>query len=161
MLPEDGQIARDALVAWFTQLKINNPLYQGNLYIICFPHPYPSTMPINGVERWLLQSKYSAKGVNFTLPPNPWGALNILPPNYQNPSAYIPPTDIVILSFVDEVMHGNYSYHGSSFNFLNPTQPTQIYNSDYNTMMINKNTFNSFKQVLYPINKGYIQPFVS
>lgn len=154
MLSSDGVAAKQALTTWFNQLRNNNPTYEGNLYVIAIPY---NQMPNNGAERWLRQAEYSAKGVSFISDNSTWSTLNQLPPNYQNPSNYTPPSDIIILSFVDEVQDNNQgetAYHGNTLSFINPTQRTSAYNEDYSSMLNYKAYFNSFKQVLYPINKG-------
>lgn len=132
----DGQAASDSLKQWFQNYKLENPNYVGNLYIL----PMIS-------ERYLSYPKLVYDG---TIPLNPgWTSLQELPPNL-NTEDWIPPTDLIVLAFVDET---NSEYHGSAVlgGFENPTQPTDKYNQDYTEFLNVMSNYNYFRGVLYPI----------
>lgn len=155
MLISDGIVAAEALNEWFLSIKAANPSYEGNLYII------PITSDARRFdERWLREIRYSYGG--FTADTGvgvatAWASLAVLPPGFTT-SSYIPPNDLIILSFIDET---NSNYHGSvypSFGIISDPpadrlQPTNDFNEDLAIFLSLHPNFDSFTQILYPIPK--------
>lgn len=176
MLFSDAVAARDALIEWHNNMRDAFPGYSGNLYIIVFvggtgdPNHYLQDVP-NQVERWLRSIKYSYEGSQALASTGGWATLNILPPGFGT-SSYVPPTNLLILSFIDEVANlppggsdpsiaGINGYHGRIFpsfgvagSFIDPLQPTYGFSQDLITFLDYYPLFTSFQQVLYPIRKG-------
>lgn len=170
LLIADARIARTALVSWFNSLKESNPDYEGNLYTIAIDRGLSTDPPEepelrNLAERWLQNGYLSYTGTSH-VSTDAWDELNVLPSNFTN-SDYVPPADLIVLSFVDECQHapvglppGATSYHGNVFpsfgtgTVANPTQVTDAYNMDLDLFLSVKDNFYSYKQVLYPINRG-------
>lgn len=173
MFISDAIAAREALIAWHEELRAANPDYEGNLYIICIASTAldPNTAfgdVHNQAERWLREAKYSYEGTKSISSIDGWEDLSILPPNFGE-VGYVPPTDIIVLSFIDECENisgpscpiiGGCGYHGRvhpSFGDgtdTNPYQPTIGYEDDFSTFPYYQSQFDSFRQILYPIRKG-------
>lgn len=137
MLVADGISASNALKIWFDNIKLSNPDYEGNLYIL----------PV-GIERYV-QYPYFVYSGSIAISGGSWTPISILPPNL-NTSSWIPPKDLLVLAFVDET---NSEYHGSTVTagFSSPTQPTSIFVNNYVQFLETIPNFNYFKAVLYPI----------
>jgi hypothetical protein len=136
----DGASASTALNTWFSEYQSSNPSYTGNLYII----PY-------GVEDWV---NYPNSLYTGTITPNltgAWDNIDILPPNLNTPQ-WIPPTNLIVLAFVDEsqpVYHSVALTDGFDTGIIQPTVNYQIH---FNNFVNNyNNNFNFFKGVIYPI----------
>lgn len=135
----DGQIAKNALESWFNQYKIDNPNFNGNLYIL----PY-------GIENYVGYPKIIEDGDLLTTS-GVWTDITILPPNY-NTVSWEPPKDLLLLAFVDET---NSQYHGSivsgGFTSSGIQQPTTTYINDFIAFKELHSTYNYFRAAVYPI----------
>lgn len=137
MQVQDGIDAAEALSTWFSNYQMDNPNYEGNLYII----PY-------GRENYL-SFPYSVQIGSISPTGGQWQNIQILPPNLGT-SQWVPPTDLLLLAFVDET---HSQYHGTQTQgFTYSDQPKLQYISDFDVF---KNTvypqYNFFRGVLYPI----------
>ena len=176
MLISDAIVAKAALISWFEGIKAAYPSYTGNLYIISIEFSDETGPEVfNSTERRLRSIEYSHRGTPTVIwsTPSPWEAIQVLPPNFADTSLYVPPDNLIILSFVDEVKgafsasevaYAKWGYHGVYMNFgesidipsgtwNNPQQPTEGYLDDLAMFLSLKPTFTSFKQVLYPIKR--------
>lgn len=139
----DGLAASEALKIWFSNYQINNPEYTGSLNII----PY-------GGETYL---DYLSRVRDSNITPTStggWEAITDIPETWGTPQ-WTPPTDILLLAFVDEV-HPQYHTSSISGGFDNiVVQPTSAYFQNYVDFVdAYQNDFNFFKGVLYPIVQG-------
>lgn len=135
----DGQAASAALNQWFVDFQNNNPSFTGNLYIIPFGNEAYVSFPTL-IENGTLSSTGGA-----------WAPIAVLPPNL-NTTSWVPPTDLLLLAFVDET---NSQYHGTTvtggFSSSGIVQPTATYFNNYQSMVTSVANYNSFKGVVYPI----------
>lgn len=135
---EDGVYASDALQTWFAGYQANNPTYTGSLYIL----PYSNEAYLGYPEK---------VRTGFTITSGLWGDIAILPPGWGTTS-YTPPTDLLLLAFVDESQP---KYHSASVaeNFYGtPVQPSSYYTTDFDTFVNQAMPeYNFFRGVLYPI----------
>jgi len=80
-----------------------------------------------------------------------WSTIAQLPPNL-NTGSWVPPTDLVVLAFVDET---NTQYHGNTitggFSSSAIVQPTATYTTDFNQFVTDYAGFNYFRGLIYPI----------
>lgn len=140
MQQADGVDAAAALNSWFNNYQLLNPEFTGNLYIIPF-----------GNEQWV---SYPSRLVTGAITPTTgglWDTIAQLPPNL-NTGSWVPPTDLVVLAFVDET---NSQYHGGTvaggFSSGGIVQPTATYTNDFNQFVTDYGNFNYFRGVIYPI----------
>lgn len=141
MQQTDGVDAAAALNTWFADFQSNNPTYQGNLYIIPF-----------GNEQWVNYPNLLQTGAINSTASGLWPTIAALPPDLNTPS-WVPPTELVVLAFVDET---NSQYHGNTiaggFSSSGIVQPTATYTNDFNSFITNYSTnFTFFRGVIYPI----------
>lgn len=94
---QDGLDASTALNSWYNQYKTNNPDFEGNLYIL----PY-------GNEAYVSYPTIIKNGSLYTTTGD-WSNITVAPPNL-NTTQWVPPTDMLLLAFVDETHN---EYHGS------------------------------------------------
>lgn len=139
MQPQDGVAASQALNNWYTQLKVDNPDFTGNLYIMAI------NTSANESERYLLHPNVILTGQVVLNTTPAWNSIHILPPNFNTP-LWNAPKDVVCLSFVDET---NPAYHGGTVNFSG--QPTATFAQDYLNFKSVRPSFTYFRAVLYPI----------
>ena len=140
MQQADGVDAAAALNSWFSNYQALNPDFTGNLYIIPF-----------GNEQWV---SYPSRLVTGAIAPTTsglWSTIAQLPPDL-NTGSWVPPTDLVVLAFVDET---NAQYHGNTitggFSSSGIVQPTATYTTDFNQFVTDYAGFNYFRGVIYPI----------
>lgn len=135
----DAQDASIALRGWFDQYKLDNPDYEGNLYIIG-----------TNYENYVIYPRAIYEGDANGYTTGGWGEIQILPPNW-NTSNWAPPTDLLLLGFVDEA-NSSYHYNRVSNGFGVIVQPTDTYKNDfYGFKNIYYNQYSFFRGVIYPI----------
>lgn len=140
MMYEDAVSASAALNNWFTQYKIDNSDYQGNLYII------PSYS-----ERYVGYLGNILNGSVDYIDYGNWGDIAILPPGW-NTLNWTPPSDVLLLAFVDETHSSYHSDKVSDGFYNNVIQPTSAYKDDFYTFKnFDRPSFNFFRGVVYPI----------
>lgn len=149
MRVDDGVEANKALNKWFESYQQENPDHKGNLYILPIMYErYIDYLDVIKKGNGVIRSGYNAIYTSST-----WGSIGIFPDKFDSTTTntvnpdWTPPTDVLMLAFVDESQGGG--YHGRSVNFNG--QPTTEFTSDYNKFLTNKGDFNFFKGVLYPI----------
>lgn len=146
MLPADGVAAAAALQLWFTQLKADNPNYGGSLYIVPSGIEPP---PRDEAEQYLKYLSQIYTGNPFMeYHDNEWEEIRILPANFGTED-WIPPKDVILLAFVDEV---HPSYHSTTANSFG-SQPLTRYVEDYMEFLEYREFFDFFKGVIYPITR--------
>jgi hypothetical protein len=139
MQPADGASAATVLNTWFTTFQTNNPSYAGNLYII----PYNAEAYLN------FPTNIKTGAISPTISPS-WSPISIIPPNL-NTLNWIPPTDLLLIAFVDETSS---EYHAGNLalGFNSPLQPTATYTNNFlNFTEDYNNHYTYFKAALYPI----------
>lgn len=144
MLPADGVAASAALNEWFTQLRADNPLYTGSLYIIPTSIEPP---PRDDAERYLnyLARVYDGNPY-MQYADSDWNDIRVLPDGFGE-EGWVPKKDIILLCFVDEV---DPAYHNTIENSF-AGQPRADYVEDYEQFLVYKEYFDFFKGVVYPI----------
>lgn len=144
----DALDASSALRVWFSEYQVNNPTYEGKLYII----PYYNEQWINYLNL-VHTGEIAAAG-------GQWEDISILPPNLLTPE-WVPPKNVVILAFIDEThpyYHNSELSLGFSAEGTTEAQPTDLFRNHVDDFVFNyENNFDFFKGVMYPIvqdNKG-------
>lgn len=154
MRPADGIAASTALNKWFVEYQANNPDYVGQLYILpVYYERYVDYLDIvlkgNAVGKDLGGNVTNSNAASIR---TGWESIIKFPPNFDYTttntvnSNWVPPTDVLMLAFVDET---NSNYHEGSVQFSN--QPKAAYVEDHARFLNNLGEFNFFKAVLYPI----------
>lgn len=144
---QNKQIVCSALYQWWVNYSAANPSYTGNIYVF-----------ESGQERYIRHVNNIKLGIEETGNSLPFNWLNpingttvgaITPPGYA--PGWAGPTAMLYVAFVNET--NNPDYHGQSNppSLFTPSQPTSEYTSDYNTFVIDYNTYwTSFNAVIYP-----------
>jgi hypothetical protein len=154
MKQEDGVEASKALNNWFSSYKKDNPDYKGSMYILpIYYERYIDYLDVvkkgNAVGKDLRGNISSSNAITMR---SGWEDIAVIPPNFDTittnavNSKWTPPSDVLMLAFVDET---NSDYHDGKVNFAN--QPKPAYTEDHSRFITNLDSFNFFKAVLYPI----------
>lgn len=146
MIDTDGVDASNALKSWFSGFQAEYPSFNGNLYILCLD----TGEYAEESECWVNHPTLIQGGQVHIRTSGLWGGINQLPPNLNDP-LWVPPSNIVVLSFVDET---NDWYHSDqlSHGFGTVVQPTLTYTSNFNNFLVDYSTnYSFFKGVIYPI----------
>jgi len=150
----DGTDASAALTSWFGDYQTAHPDYTGSLYII--PHRD---------ERWLLYAERIRLGIMDVTAVDGWELIGVIPPAF-NTGLWVPPNNLVLLSFCDESCAPNWSW-STDFNYhscdisdgfgagVKPgdeAQPTSYYITDYNVFTGSTYpNYDFFRGISYPI----------
>lgn len=140
LTPSEGATAKEALDRWITSYRANNSSYKGDLYIIT-----------STTENWLSNAIRPSTGIFDNLTETTaWEGIINLPPNI-NSENWVADTEVLVLNFINEA---NPSYHSATladgFGGTN-TQPTALFQSDYEAFITEHNNYNFFKGIVYPI----------
>jgi hypothetical protein len=140
-----------AVSQWHTDYQTANPTYTGTLYVFEYGQP----------EDYLgLPAKIkagSSTGLSWTWlnPTNGTTTGAVVPPNWNNSSSWVPPTEILFIAFVNESVS---RYHNGIVPADLNSQPFPGWTSDYNAFVVDYNNhWNFFKGVVYPANDGGAQ----
>lgn len=155
MMISDGAAAEAALDGWYNSYKTANPDYKGNLYILpIYYERYVDYLDIvkkgNAVGKDISGNTSNKNAASIR---TGWSDIANFPPNFDYittntvNTSWTPPTDVLMLAFVDEAQ-GN-GYHGSTLDFTD--QPNAYYQEDHARFLTNIQDFQFFKSVLYPI----------
>lgn len=149
----DATQLRDALVVWFNEYLIENPDYQGNLYVI--PVGTGGPPPGQLYEQYLLYPVSMLTGDAHLATVTAYLDLAILPPGFADPTTpYETEDNAICLAFVDEVHSGYHSNVENDFGI----QPQSSFETDYMDFRTRLPEFNYFRGVLYPIPRSGVGP---